>query len=207
MIIKNLRRISLVAAAAVGLSAVAPSSQAQVSVDVNVTLDGIVILDYYNQINITIPSAALLNLTGCTLAGSVQQCSQGTISATATVAGSQLVVPTTPVPLTPVTGTIDLAAVPLLLEDVWAVRAIATAAQQVNVLVAVPGGASTLTNGAATIELSLGSGTNPVVFPPPGLAAPVHGNVSLELDLSNATLAGQYSSASGSDYTLTATLN
>lgn len=206
MIISSLRRASLASLLIASLASFAPSSQAQVSVDVNVTLDGIVILDYYNEVNISIPSAALFSLTGCTASGGVNQCPQGAVSATATMASGQLVAPTTAVPLAPVNG-VPLTAVPLLLENVWAVRAIATAAQQVNVQVAIPGGSSTLNNAGASMVLSLGSGINPVSFAPPGLVAPRWGDVSLQLDLSQATLAGQYSSASGTDYTLTATLN
>lgn len=200
-----LRRAALLAVAAMPFTlATSHDAQAQVNVDVNITLNGIVILDYYSQIDVTIPSAVLgglFNCTGTVTAG--QACDQGSTGAlVATGNASQLTATPTDVP-TPGPGG-SPANVPLVLEDVWAVRAIATAGQNVNVGITATGGP--LVNGSASIAIGSPS-VSPASFAPPGLVNPTYGDVTLGLNLTNATLAGTYSSVSGQDYTLNVTLN
>lgn len=202
MKLETLRRSTVAAALALSMAAVAPSAQAQVAVDVNINLEGIVILYYYDVINVTIDAAALGGLFGLgSCSGSVTAgvaCSQSDRTGTATFAGGQLNLPNAPFAATPAPGT-PPANVPLFLENVWAVRAIANAGQQVQVSVAA--GADPLLNGAAQITLT-GASVSPASFAPPGLVNPQYGSVTLGLNLTGATAAGVYSSASGTDYTL-----
>ena len=199
------RRLPLAAILAAPFAFTAQQAAAQVDVDVNITLNGIVILNYYSQIDVTIPSAVLGGLFSCAGGGTVTAgvaCNQGSAgSVTATGTATQLTAAPTDVP-TPGPGTTP-SAVPLVLEDVWAVRAIANGGQQVNVSV-LPG-VQALTNGAASIAIT-GASVAPAAFAPPGLVNPTYGDVTLTLNLANATLAGAYSSLAGDDYTLDVTL-
>ncbi len=197
-----LRRTGLAAALALSLAVSMPAAQAQVAVDVNITLDGIVILYYYDVINVSIDSAALSGLFGVGGCGGTVTagiaCAQGTHSGAAAYAAGQLNVANAPFAATPAPGAAP-ANVPLFLENVWAVRAIANAGQ--NVQVSVVAGADPLVNGAAQITFT-GASVAPASFAPPGLVNPQYGSVTLGLNLTGATAAGTYSSASGTDYTL-----
>jgi hypothetical protein len=201
------RRLPLAAMLAAPFAFTAQQAAAQVDVDVNITLNGLVILNYYSQIDVTIPSAVLGGLFSCAGGGSISApggvaCNQGSAGAvTATGTATQLTAAPTDVP-TPGPGTTP-SAVPLVLEDVWAVRAIANSGQTVGVTVTA--GVEALTNGAASIAIA-GATVAPASFAPPGLVNPTYGDVTLTLNLANATLAGAYSSLSGDDYTLDVTL-
>ncbi len=202
-----IRRILPAALLAAPLALAAGQANAAVDVDVNITIDGIVILDYYSQINVNISSALWSSVftacTGTVTAG--RACAHGPVTAAATYDNDQFEVSPAAVPLTGIGPTLD--AVPLVLENVYAVRAIAlAAANNVSVTISTPANHVLNNTPAASIGIS-----NPSVsetdFPAPGLVQPVYGNVTLQLDMTNASLAGQYTSGSNNDYTLDVTLN
>lgn len=174
-------------------------AKAQVDVEVIINLPGIAILDYFSEITVNVDAAALSALAfTCNdgTAGDAIACDRGAVSFTAG-AGSDLEGDGA---ITVSAGG-SLANVNLLLENVWALRGIATG----NITVAAASGTgATLTNGAASIVTS-GATATPGSFAPPGLVNPQFGDVSMNLDLTNATLAGAYQ-GSGQTYTLTVTL-
>lgn len=201
-----IRRILPAALLAAPLVLSSGQAAAQVDVDVNITLNGIVILDYYSTVNVDIPSSVWTGMfTGCTTITAGIACSQGVASVDASFSTPGLVAAPTDV-ATPAPTGVSLTALPLRLEDVWAVRALAaSSANTVTVSVTDPGGPLAHTDGGQI--LITGSSVNPATFAPPGLATAVHGDVTLTLDLANATRAGTYSSTGGNDYTLNVVLN
>lgn len=204
-----IRRILPAALLAAPLALSTGQANAQVNVDVDITLNGIVILDYYSTINVNIPSAVWVGMfSGCTALPNPNAiaCNQGAAAAVdATFASPNLVAEPVDVATPPPTG-VSLAALPLRLEDVWAVRALGTSpAYTVTVSVTDPGGPLMHADGGQI--LITGSSVNPANFVPLGLVTPVHGDVTLTLDLTGATRAGTYSSAGSNDYALNVVLN
>ncbi|MBL8301057.1 MAG: hypothetical protein JNN30_22165 [Rhodanobacteraceae bacterium] len=218
----KLRLVPRLAALALASVACFPSGVfAQANVDVNITIgNGITILYYYSTLNITLNASALAGLltSGCT-AGTVADtyyCDRGTpAGVTATAAGGTFTAsftgPTGP-------GTLNTAAIPLVLSNVWSVRAVGGASANTTVQIS-RGANNTLNNGAASIGINDNygiatgatatlSGASPqsATFADPGLGALTTGSVVLELDLTNATATGAYSSTAGNvNYVLTIT--
>lgn len=202
-----IRRILPAALLAAPLALATGQANAQVNVDVNITLNGIVILDYYSTINVNIPTTVWTGMfSGCTtLNANAIACNQGTTSVDAVFTSPSLVAAPADVATPPPAG-VSLAALPLLLEDVWAVRALGNSpAYTVTVSVTDPGGPLVHADGGQI--LITGSSVNPATFAPLGLVNPVHGDVTLTLDLTAATRAGAYSSTGSNDYALNVVLN
>lgn len=178
------------------------NSQAQVGVEVIIGMPGIAILNYHEVLEVNIPAAALTALIGGTTAGDAQAFAEGTANATATANAGALEADFALNVVEP--SAIDFTNIPLLLQNVWSVRGINSG----NIaVVAGAGDQQTLSNGTASIVTS-----NPNV-PDAPFAAPgmnpnnaVSGDVSLALDLSNATDIGSYSGGGQSTYTLTVNL-
>jgi hypothetical protein len=191
-------------------------------VDLNVTLSPITILYYFSTVNVTVPSAAMAGLFCGTPSAiyntSAANCDLGTsglLTATGTGAGLNAVgtIGTAP------TGGVNAAAVPLTLQNVWAVRAVGGASANTTVTISL-GTSTTLSlagTGPSTIVISAplvstapavsGSGTTAVTFLDPGLVNAQQGNVALTLNMTNALAAGVYeTNATGlgaSNYILT----
>jgi hypothetical protein len=207
------RTFALAAAIAAGLG-VAPRADAQVGVQVIINLPSIGILYYRQQITVPIPAsvmAQLLNLSSCPNnagPGPNTGCPQGAISvpvanvsytAPNIVANVGLPNPLTPTPGSPPTN------VPLVLQNVWAVRAIHN--NNVTVTAAVNAAGVPLVNAgppASSIGIPNATAT-PGSFPPPGMVNPQFGDVTLNLDLTNAFVPGNYSDPDPT-YTLTLAL-
>lgn len=189
-------------AAVILLAASVPfQANAQVGVDVIIDLPSIAILNYTEEVTVEIPSAALAGFIGGTTAGDAQAFQEGATSDTAALVGGDLEANLGLVVTEPTS--IDLGAVDLLLQNVWAVRAIH--ANDVEVVAAL-GAGTTLANGGSQIGVT--AATNPgAAFPAPGLAPgnAVFGDVLLTLDLGNATTPGAHS-AGDPTYTLTVNL-
>lgn len=214
------RRVGCAALVAAGVAAFPSSAFAQANVDVNITIsNGITILYYYSALDINLDSTTLANLltTGCT-AGSVAgtwNCDAGAAGpVTATAAGGVV----TASFAGPGGGTLNTAAVPLVLSNVWSVRAVGGNSANTTVQISrgadnslVNGGSSIVINdnyGIATGATATLAGASPrnVQFPDPGLGGLVTGSVALSLNLTNATATGTYSSAPGNvNYVLTVT--
>ncbi len=178
----------------VGIGVTPPDTEAQVDVDIDITLQGITILHYFSNIDVTIDSTALAQALG--YAGTTVD--EGTHSGAITVSAS------------PFSGDADLAtdltaptgdpsAIDLTIQNVWAVRSI-TAAGTNTVTTAITdavlshsvqgvGTDISISNARVTDGVSTGAS---VQFNSPGLFSPQFGSVILELDMTTATHTGEY---------------
>ena len=192
-------------------------------VDLNVTLSPITILYYFSTVNVTVPSSAMAGLlcgTGTASAiysGSVTNCDMGATGAlSATGSGAGL----TANGAIGSPGGFNAAAVPLTLQNVWAVRAVGGTTANTTVSVSLGTSTSLLSPagvGPSSIVLSAplvstapsvsGNNTNAVTFADPGLVNAQQGNVALTLNMTNALVSGLYSSGAAatgdSNYILT----
>lgn len=214
------RRLGCAALVAAGVAAFPSAAFAQANVDVNITIsNGITILYYYSALDINLNSTTLASLltTGCTagtLAGTFN-CDAGAAGpVTATAAGGVV----TASFAGPGGGSINTSAVPLVLSNVWSVRAVG--GNSANTTVQISRGAdNSLVNGTSSIAINDnygiatgattglgGASPQTVTFADPGLGGLVTGSVALSLNLTNATATGTYSSAPGNvNYVLTVT--
>ena len=183
--------IALVAVAAI-FGAVQPAAaQVTGTTAVSIDLSPLVILYYYSDLTVNLTSADLTTALGVT----AQQDRGATSVAPTGVAGS-------------LTGTLDptlgntpgapalLAALPLTINNAWAVRALAAT---LSVTIAI--GDPTLNDGASQISLG-GASVNPAAPVAAGLGTPIRGAVTLNLDLSQATTTNLHT---GGAYTITVT--
>lgn len=178
-------------------------------VDLNVTLSPITVLYYFSTVNVTVPSSAMAGMLcgsgtpGTIYSTSVSNCdvgATGSLTATGSAGGltANGAIGTSP-------GGFNAAAVPLTLQNVWAVRAVGGTSANTTVSIAL--GASTnltLNGGAVTQKIVIstplvsttpnvsGNNSTAVTFADPGLVTAQQGNVALTLDLTNATSAGLY---------------
>lgn len=219
------KRGTRLAAATVAFGAIfgAHSASAQNAVvDLNVTLSPITLLYYFSTVNVTVPSSAMAGmLCGSGTASAIYNTSAANcdLGATgvlnATGSGSGL---TANGAIGANPGGTSGAAVPLTLQNVWAVRAIGGTSGNTTLTITL-GASTTLTRtgGTETIVLSAplvstapsvsGSGTAAVTFADPGLVTAQQGNVALTLNMTNATASGLYSTTAAatgdSNYILT----
>ncbi len=167
----------------------APASEAA-SVDIDITLEGITILHYYSNLDVTIDSTALAAM----LAPLTPEYDEGVEALT--------------ISASPFSGTIasaltdpgtDPSAVDLTIVNCWAVRSI-TAAGTNTVTTAIsaatlshttqgPGTDIVISN--ARVDDGGGAGAS-VQFNSPGLVNPQFGDCILELDMTTATHTGAY---------------
>lgn len=169
-------------------------AEAQVNVDVDVTLQGITILHYYSNIDVTIDSTALAQMLG--YAGT--EVDEGTPSGAITVSAHPFS-GDADLPTDITAPTNDPSAVDLTIQNVWAVRSI-TAAGTNTVTTTITDavmshtvqGAGTdigISNARVTDGVSTGAS---IQFNSPGLVNPQFGDVILELDMTTATHTGTY---------------
>lgn len=189
------------AAAVLALGFSLPSqSQAQMDVDVTIGINEIIILYAYTDLTVDIPAAALesiLSPSG-TCSGSID-CDQGADSATASFNAGSLEADFN---LSSSLGT-SPSNVPVVLQNVWAVRGISDNQLAVDVTL----GDNTLSNGGSTITVNSVASSGSQVsggFPAPGLGSEEVGDVSMDLDLSAVDAAGNHTAA-GAVYTIEAT--
>lgn len=182
------------AAVAAGSLFVCQRAQAQVAVDVDITLGGMTILYYHDNINVNVSDSVLASLllpVACT-GGTCVEAVTGSADATSPGAG-QLNwlgnVVGTPAP-------VDLTSIDLNLQNVWAVRAIGGDSASTTVTIAA-GISDNQLNGAigyigivsraiATGATAPCGGATTATFADPGLATATQGSVCLRLDFSNA---------------------
>jgi hypothetical protein len=227
IVTSKLRFVPCLAALALASAACFPSAvfaQAQGSVDVDITLNnGITILYYYSSVDVNISLTDLFGTpAGCTASGDTRAC------AIAPLAGAVTAVPTAGelvanFNINPAALSINPGAVPLVLQNLWAVRAVGGTANTTTV--AIAGGASTL-NGPSGSSIAMsnfrvqspvfgaaaavGPGAS-VQFPDPGLVTARPGDVRIDLNLTGAATLGDYSttgtigSNADSNFTLTVT--
>lgn len=191
------RNLALAALAA-GVLFAAPRAEAQVSVDVDVTIGGITILYYYNDIDINIDSSVLAGLTGCASITNGIGCTQTSPTPATTASGTQL---NWDGDIDAATLSPDLTALPVNLQDVWAVRAIGGTTANTTVTV---GGAANIPQGTGTGTGTIGVSGRLIdddtdacdgaaaATVADSLGAAATGSVCLTLDLSGVTGAGTF---------------
>ncbi len=167
------------------------SARAQIAVDVDIDVGSITILYALSDINVNIDDTALGQLftpAGCNAATVGSDCDEGTASGTASVNAGALEFAGALAPA----ALANVDAVPLTLQNVWAVRAIGGTTTSTTVSATLSGGNSTLTGPNASqivvSNLSVPAGT----FADPGLGTPASGDVTMTLDLSGVTSDGMH---------------
>ena len=214
--IRAVRALALAISAAAAVSAPGLSSAGNVQVEIDLT-NGVTILYYHSSLDVGLDLASLLVPTGCTgsvAAGAVECASTATQTQAATVAGGIA----TATFAAPVTAGVDPSAVPLVLQNVWALRALGGSSGNTTVTATLGTAGATLSNGASTIVLSgidVGANTpgalafnaavDAVTVADPGLGAPLPGYVALRLNLANALATGAYTKTGSAQYTITVT--
>ena len=196
---KTASRNLALAALAAGVLLAAPRAEAQVSVDVDVTIGGITILYYFNDIDINIDSSVLAGLTGCASITDGIGCTQTSPTPTTTASGTQL---NWDGNIDGITLSPNLSALPVNLQDVWAVRAIGGTSANTTVTV---GGAANIPQGTGTGTGTIGvssrlidddtdacSGGAAAATVADSLGAAATGSVCLTLNLSGVTGAGTF---------------
>lgn len=208
---KTLMKKTLVAGAvASGLLAsghMAYAAQGNGEVDLKLIVPGVLILDYYSDITVTLTSDDIVSyLAGVVTADSVLRNEDSTPKALgATSDGTKI---TTDSAAISGAGA-SLTAVPLVLKDVWAVRG--TGSSSGITVTATLGSGATLANGSSSVGVTaavagLSSGAAfPVAFPGLATGNAENGDVTLTLDLSGATTPGTYQNTAGPTYVLSAT--
>ncbi len=188
-------------------------SQAQIDVDVDINVGEITILYAFTDIDVVIDSSALgaILANGCVAGTLSQECDEGEdavnspVTAVETAPGSGILEATFDID----TGLFDPTAVDLVLENVWAVRAIGGATANTTVT-ATLGADSTLSDGGTSSITVNSADATPATFADPGLGAPQVGDVTLELDLSGIDTAGDHDDGGDTGdvvYTLEVTAN
>lgn len=216
---KLLARSLAVTALAAGALVATQRAEAQVAVDVDISLGGITILYYHDNINVNVPTSVLATLLtpGCAAqtygASCVDALPTGLVNATNPAAGVLSwpgAVTGQPVPAT-------LNAIALNLENVWAVRAIGGTGPNTTVTVALGAdatitsagsGSIVVTNPRITATSSACAGAAAVTFLDPGLVNAQQGSVCLNLDLTGVTGQGPFDGGSDTNnvvYTLQVT--
>lgn len=196
---KRLLFVLTIALVALSLNSAPVAAQATGATDVDITLEGIVVLHYFSNVDLTITSGAL----GGVLTGSTPPLSSVDEGTSAPLAGGM----DFDLAIDPdeMTGTLN--AVALTLENAWAVRSLGGATGNTRLAIAITD--NTLTTGTADITITAGTVTDgtstgaSIDFPSTGLATPLSGDVELTLDMTDADEAGTYEDGV---FTLTATL-
>jgi hypothetical protein len=198
---KRLLFVLTIALVALSLNSAPVAAQAVGVTDVDITLEGVVILHYFSEVDVTITGSIL----GGLLTGGSPTIDEGIGTAGAGGMIFDLAIPTTE-------PAGDISAVVMTLQNAWAVRSIGATAGNTNVaidatvaptLTHVGGGVEAIEITAATVSSGgVGPGTD-ITFPSPGLDIPQDGDVQLTLDMRAATLAGEYANG---QFTLTATI-
>ena len=172
----------------------AASAQATGATDIDITLEGIIILHYFSNVDVTIDAASMAAFLGIG-----PEVDEGTAGGTATLVGTDFELDLNIVPTDPDN---DPTTANLVLTNAWAVRALSTPGTDVGVTGSVTGNPLGHSGaGGESIDITSATAT-PASFASPGLVTPQYGDVTLALDFTNATAAGTYDN--GGEYTLTA---
>ena len=199
-ITKTLRASALAASLAIALGmALTPTPAAAAgttgSTTFSVTLQPTTLLYYYSAIDLTVPSSALVTLAG----GATTNLGAQALNATGVTASTLSASATAISPGTP--GSIS--AVGLTLSNVWAVQSITTPSSGSTTVTVSFGTGSTAVTSATLNSPTTGSSialsslaTSPTSFNGTGLGGtPQVGNITMTMDLSNASTAEIYSGA------------
>lgn len=185
----KLAKLLLAALALAAVLGTAQPANAQSDVNIDITLEGITILHYYSNLDVTIDATALGQMLAPLTSPAYDEGTEaltvsaspfsGTIASALTAPGS------------------DPSAVDLTIVNAWAVRSI-TAAGTNTVTTAItdgtlshPSGGDILISNARVTD-GVQAAAASVQFGSPGLVNPEFGDVVLELDMSTAIRAGEY---------------
>lgn len=197
------KKLVLAAVLAAALGSALPLGQASAATATGqtkftVALQPVLILDYYQQIDLTVDAATLGTLAGTSANLSATKGITASASGTALSGDAALS-----------TSASGLSNVSLTLNNVWSLRSILAKSSTTSVSIGLgatsSGSAATLTAGtdsSSTIGLSNPGTTSTVPNGGTGFASPVYGNVTMTMDLSNAKTADTYS---GGNIYITAT--
>lgn len=190
-----MKKVLIALTAVLALVALTPSmasAQASGSVDVDITVNGIVILYYYDNISINIPSSQMAAILGATAAGGFGSGADSSWIAPIDATGGS---PTT---LTvnngaPANSATAVSAVALTIQNAWAVRGLAASGVTVDVTVP-PGFATTLdaSSSGDTIGVSSVGCSGTCTFQP-NFATPNVGDIIMNLDFSGVNSIDTYS--------------
>ena len=184
---KMLMKPGLMATLLLALTSIG-TAQAQIDVDVDIDVGSITILYALSDIDVAIDDTALGQLftpAGCTAATLGTDCDEGAASGNATENSGAL----------EFAGGINPAAlanvnaVPLTLQNVWAVRAIGGTSTNTTVAATLSAN-STLTGPNSSQIVVTGLSVPGGTIADPGLGTPTSGNVDMTLDLSGVTSDG-----------------
>ncbi len=194
-----MKKIVVACLLVVGAFLVAPgsaSAQATGDVDVSITVNGFVILYYYDTVAITIPSNVMAQaLAGADANGGVGS-PLGSMAATSLGAGV-LTAPNATAP----GGTAPGSDATLTIQNAWSIRGLTAN----GVDVAVLDNGNDLTHASAgTIEVDQARCAGSCTDLDPTLGSVLSGGVELDLDFAGVTGPGTFSSAA--TYTITATV-
>jgi len=192
--------VGVVALVASLLCAPAAHAQATGATDIDITVQGVVILHYFSNIDLTLQTSDLETFLG--YGGKTSD--EGTITGTGFSPNVDMASS-----ITAPSG--DPSAATLTLQNAWAVRAIAASGSSVTVAVTLTDNQLVhATDITKNIDLSSAlvseDGSTYAAsrsFAAPGLISPEYGNVRMTLDMTDATLSGQYVDGV---YTLTVTI-
>ncbi len=191
-IYKSLRTSGVAMVLAVALMMVSVPAAKAASVDIDITLQGITILHYYSNLDVTIDSTALGQLLSPLTSPEHDEGTEALTISASPFSGTIATALTSP--------TLDPSAVDLTIVNCWGVRSITAA------------GTNTVTTAITTATMSHsveGAGTDIVIsnarvtdgvqaaaasvqFDSPGLVNPELGDCILELDMTTATHTGTY---------------
>jgi hypothetical protein len=230
-VIRRTARNFLLGAAAtalVGLASAPIHAQASGTTDVDIDFPPILILYYYSDVEVNLPTTVLDDFLGAsptagTAANGVDHYQQAELPSgaiTATAGGANEIVATLSA-LGTLPGSVDLTAMELTLVNAWAVRALASSTETDYTIFVERGdgtgsppdidlvnGTSTITITDSGIRVTGGGGFTAesalLTRTAPGLVTPDTGDVRLILDLSALDEAGLHSSATGVDFTIVA---
>jgi hypothetical protein len=189
------KKLSVLVVLACALALLTPNhAAAQASVDIDINLQGITILHYYSNLDVTIDSTALAQMLG--FAGSTVD--EGTPSAAITVSAHPFV-GDADLPTDITAPSNDPSAVDLRIQNAWAVRSItaagtntvSTAITDNTLSHAVQGAGTDIIISNARVSDGVSTGAS-IQFNSPGLVNPQFGDVLLALDLTTATYTGAY---------------
>ena len=172
----------------------AASAQATGATDIDITLEGIIVLHYFSAVQVTIDSADMATFLG--IGPAVDEGSSG---GTATLVGTDFDIDLNIVPTDPVN---DPTSANLVLRNAWAVRALSAPGTDIGVTGSVTGNPLGHDGGGGEFIDITSATASPASFASPGLVLPQYGDVTLVLDFASATAAGLYDN--GGEYTLTA---
>jgi len=194
-----MRKLFVTCALVIAAIIIAPgsaSAQATGDVDVAITVNGFVILYYYDDIAITIPSDVMAEALGADTTGGIGDPGFAATAVTSSGSGTMTAENATP----PTSSNPGLTPVTLTIQNAWSIRGLVNTSVTVDVI-----GFNDLTSGGSgDIVVTGGACNGTCTGLSPSLGAALSGGVDLNLDFQGITAADTF--ASTATYTVRATI-